>query len=55
MKCQVEVSEMLQRIVYVEAESHEEAIDKVRQLYRGGQIVLSSNGFVGVEFNHYSD
>ena len=42
----VEIQELLSRIVEVEANSIDEALDKVNQLYRNQEIVLDSNDFI---------
>ena len=51
MKFAVEVTETLARIVRIEAATSDEAIEKVRQLYRNSDIVLDSSDFVDVDFS----
>ena len=47
---EIEIEEILQRVVKVKADSLEEAIDKVEERYRKEQYVLDYNDFKGVEF-----
>ena len=42
----VEIQEFLSRIVDIEANSIDEALDKVNQLYRSQEIVLDSGDFI---------
>lgn len=46
----VEVTETLQRIVEVKANSKEDAIEKVIEMYGNEEIVLDWQDFVGNEF-----
>lgn len=48
---QIEISETLSRIVSVDANDIDEAIQKVREQYRQSDIVLDSEDFVSVDFN----
>ena len=50
MKYKVNVEELLSRIVEVEAESEEEAEDKVREMYINEDIVLDASDFQSVEY-----
>ena len=50
MKYKVNVEELLSRIVEVEAESEEEAEDKVREMYMNEDIVLDASDFQSVEY-----
>ena len=52
---QVEIEELLQRVVKVRANSLDEAIQKVEERYRNEEYVLDYNDFKGVEFNEYKD
>lgn len=52
---QVEIEELLQRVVKVRANSLAEAINKVEEKYRNEEYVLDYNDFKGVEFNEYKD
>ena len=49
----VEVKEVLARICAVEADTLEEALQHVKDLYDCAEICLDANDFVGVEFNGY--
>lgn len=50
VKYTINIEEILSRIVEVEADSEEEAENKVREQYRNEDIVLDSSDFQGVEF-----
>lgn len=50
MKYKVNVEELLSRIVEVEADSDEEAEEKVREMYRNEEIVLDASDFQSVEY-----
>lgn len=45
----IEIQELLSRIVEVEANSIEEAISKVREMYRKEEIVLDSSNHVSTD------
>ena len=47
MKYKVEIEEILNRVVDIEASSPIEAEQKVRQLYRDCEIVVTADDFVG--------
>ena len=47
-----EITETLQRTIEVEAENEEEALRKVKEMYKNEEIVLDSSDFVGVEFEN---
>lgn len=47
MKYQIEVEEILRRIVEIEAENPEEAEGKVRALYTSCDVVLEATDFIG--------
>lgn len=51
----IEIQEFLSRIIEVEAESSDEAISKVREMYRNEEIVLDSNDYVTTEIEEYSE
>lgn len=51
----IEVQEFLSRIIEVEAETKDEAISKVLQLYRDEEIVLDFNDYVLTEIDEYID
>lgn len=48
-KYQVEITETLQRIVEVEAKNEKNAILKVAENYKDGNIVLDEGDFMGYE------
>ncbi|WP_273946133.1 DpnD/PcfM family protein [Enterococcus faecalis] len=43
----VEIKESLVRVVEIEANSKEEALDKVSQMYRDEEIILDDSYFIG--------
>ena len=49
MKYQVKIIETLSRIVEVDAQSNDEAWDKVEKMYKKSQIVLDDTDFDGCE------
>ncbi|MBE7410455.1 MAG: DpnD/PcfM family protein [Leptospiraceae bacterium] len=49
----IEIQEFLSRIIEVEAETKDEAITKVRQLYRNEEIVLDSDDYVSTEIGTF--
>lgn len=46
----VEVTETLSRVVKIEASSAQEAMQRVREMYRREEIVLGDADFMGTEF-----
>lgn len=50
-KFKIEIKETLSEVIEIEANSKEEAIDKVRDKYYNQEIVLEPNSFNGVDFN----
>lgn len=54
-KFQIEVEEILQRVVDVEADSLEEALDKVDEQYHSEEIVLDYEDHKGTEIREYRD
>jgi hypothetical protein len=50
-KYRIEVREVLSRIVETEAESEEEAVEMVRQMYRSCDIVLDASDYVETEID----
>ena len=46
----VRIQETLAKIIDIPAETEEEAIDKIKQLYRTSEITLSADDFCCVEF-----
>lgn len=51
----IEIEEVLQKVVKVKADSLSEAIEKVEERYRDEEYVLDYNDFKGVEFREYID
>ncbi len=51
----IEIEELLQRVVEIEAENVNEAISKAKEKYRKEEYVLDENDFKGVEFSEYED
>ncbi len=47
MKYTIVIEEILQKEVAVEAKDADDAISKVRALYRKGEIVLDAGDFIG--------
>lgn len=47
---EIEIEEVLQKVVKVKADSLDKAIDKVEEGYRNEKYVLDYNDFKGVEF-----
>ena len=45
-KYRIEVAEILSRIVEIEADDEDDAIEKVRQMYRDCDIVLDSSDYI---------
>ena len=50
MKIKVEVTEILQRIVEVDADDVKDAIDKVEELYKNEDIILDYSDYISTEF-----
>ena len=50
MYCAVIVKETLERKVWVEAASHGDAVEQVREMYDNGQVVLDWENLTDVEF-----
>lgn len=51
----IEVKEILSRIIEIEANSNEEALLKIEDLYKKQEIVLDANDFVATEFHKIED
>lgn len=49
-KYHVHITEKLHTIVAIEAENADEALEKVTDMYKSEEVVLSSEDFAGVEF-----
>lgn len=50
-KYKVEIEEILNRIVEVDAENEDEAYMKVKEMYKNCEIVLMAEDFVDVEIS----
>lgn len=55
MKFNIEVEEIFQRVIQVEADSLEEAIKNVQQKWYDGEIVLDSEDFKDGDVREYKD
>lgn len=55
MKYKVEVKETLLRIVEVDADSENDAVEKVSALYEREEIVLGADDYVDTDINIYKD
>lgn len=51
----IEIKEFLSRIVEIQANNLDEAISKVKQMYRNEEIVLDSEDFVATEIEEFSE
>ena len=51
----IEIEELLQRVVEIEAENVNEAIRIAKAKYRKEEYVLDENDFKGVKFSEYKD
>ena len=54
-KFKVEITETLQRIVEVEAETLSEAFGSVEDMWKGNEIILTADDFTNVEFSEYEE
>lgn len=54
-KYQIEVEEILQKVVEIEADSLDEAVDKARQQYSDEEIILYAECLVETNFFEYKD
>ena len=50
-KYRIEVMEILSRTIETEAENEEEAVEKVRKMYRNCEIILDASDYVDTEFS----
>ena len=55
MEYKVLIRETLERIIIVENDNKEDAKEKIKGLYRDGQIVLDYRDFTGTEFLDYDE
>ncbi|HMV15420.1 MAG TPA: DpnD/PcfM family protein [Chitinophagales bacterium] len=49
----IEIQEFLSRIVEIEAENIDDAVLKVKEMYRQEEIVLSENDYITTEIEEY--
>ncbi|MCC6516677.1 MAG: DpnD/PcfM family protein [Chitinophagales bacterium] len=49
----IEIQEFLSRIVEIEAENIDDAVLKVKEMYRQEEIVLSENNYITTEIEEY--
>lgn len=54
-KYQIEIDEISQKVVEIEANSLDEAIDIVQNKYSNQEIILDYQDYKGVEFREYKD
>ena len=54
-KYQVEINETLSRIIEVEAENENDAVSKIKDLYRKEEIVLDSNNYLDTKIEIYEE
>lgn len=54
-KYNIAIEETLFKIVRVEAESYDDAIDKVESLYGNQEIILGADDFAGYEIMSYGE
>ena len=47
----IEVTEMLSRIVEMDAENEDDAVEMVRQMYRNCELVLDASDYVETEIS----
>ena len=52
---QVEINETLSRIIDVEAENENDAVSKIKELYRKEEIVLDSNDYLDTEIKIFEE
>lgn len=54
-KYEIEISEVLQRVLTVEAQDIFEALDKIKQQYEDGDIELGPEDLKSVEYEEYEE
>ena len=55
MKYKIEITETLQKVVEVEAETVKDALGTVQDMWYGTEIVLTADDFVGVDFAEFKE
>ena len=46
----IKITEILEKVVFVNADSQEDAHKRVREDYKNGECILNADNFVNVEF-----
>lgn len=52
---EIEITELLSRIIEVEAETENEAFEKVKEMYQNEKIVLDSSDYVDTEIKIFEN
>lgn len=52
---EIEITELLSRIIEVEAETENEAFEKVNEMYQNEKIVLDSSDYVDTEIKIFEN
>lgn len=52
---EIEIEELLQKVVKIKANSLDEAISIARDRYKNEEYILNEDNFMGVEFSEYKD
>lgn len=55
MEFEIEIKETLSRVEKIEAETLEEAKEIAREMYRNGEIELTSDNYIDTDFLEYED
>lgn len=55
MKYKVIITKVYEKIIEIEAENACDAEDKVREMYKNNEILLTSDDFVEVEIERWED
>ena len=55
MKIKVEITEILQKIIEVEAASYDEALDIIIGKYKNSEIILDSDNYIDTTFEIFSE
>ena len=50
-KYRIKVTEVLSRIVEIDAENEDEAVEMVRQMYRNCEIILDASDYIETEIS----
>lgn len=52
---QIEITETLQRVIKIKADSADDAVEKARALYKNERIVLDYSDYTDTEFSLFSN